>query len=67
MFGLFVRFTCKDEAAAEAYDKLVAETIESTMPTSGPMSVGHSMSHQTFTCGSSPTTFRRTVGISRSP
>ena len=28
MFGLFVRFTCKDEAAAEAYDKLVAETIE---------------------------------------
>ena len=28
MFGLFVRFTCKDEAAAEAYDKLVAETLE---------------------------------------
>ena len=28
MFGLFVRFTCKDEAAAEAYDTLVAETIE---------------------------------------
>ena len=28
MFGLFVRFTCKDEAAAEAYDQLVAETIE---------------------------------------
>ena len=28
MFGLFVRFTCKDEAAAEAYDKLVAQTIE---------------------------------------
>ena len=28
MFGLFVRFTCKDEAAAEAYDELVAETIE---------------------------------------
>ena len=28
MFGLCVRFTCKDEAAAEAYDKLVAETIE---------------------------------------
>ena len=28
MFGLFVRFTCKDEAAAEAYDRLVAETIE---------------------------------------
>jgi len=28
MFGLFVRFTCKDEAAAAAYDQLVAETIE---------------------------------------
>ncbi len=28
MFGLFVRFTCKDEASAEAYDHLVAETIE---------------------------------------
>jgi quinol monooxygenase YgiN len=28
MFGLFVRFTCKDEAAAAAYDRLVAETIE---------------------------------------
>ena len=28
MFGLFVRFTCKDEAAAEAFDQLVAETIE---------------------------------------
>jgi len=28
MFGLCVRFTCKDEAAAEAYDQLVAETIE---------------------------------------
>ena len=28
MFGLCVRFTCKDEAAAEAYDRLVAETIE---------------------------------------
>jgi quinol monooxygenase YgiN len=28
MFGLFVRFTCKDQAAAEAYDQLVAETIE---------------------------------------
>jgi quinol monooxygenase YgiN len=28
MFGLFVRFTCKDQASAEAYDKLVAETIE---------------------------------------
>lgn len=28
MFGLFVRFTCKDEASAEAYDQLVAETIE---------------------------------------
>jgi len=28
MFGLFARFTCKDEASAEAYDRLVAETIE---------------------------------------
>ena len=28
MFGLFVRFTCKDEASAGAYDRLVAETIE---------------------------------------
>ena len=28
MLGLSVRFTCKDEAAAQAYDKLVAETIE---------------------------------------
>jgi quinol monooxygenase YgiN len=28
MFGLFVRFTCKDQASAEAYDKLVAETID---------------------------------------
>jgi quinol monooxygenase YgiN len=28
MFGLFVRFTCKDEASAKAYDRLVAETIE---------------------------------------
>ena len=28
MFGLFVRFTCKDAASAEAYDRLVAETIE---------------------------------------
>jgi len=28
MFGLFVRFTCKDEASAEAYDRLVAETVE---------------------------------------
>jgi len=28
MFGLCVRFTCKDEAAAEAYDRLVAETVE---------------------------------------
>ena len=28
MFGLCVRFTCKDEAAAEAYDRLVANTIE---------------------------------------
>jgi quinol monooxygenase YgiN len=28
MFGLFVRFTCKDEASARAYDRLVAETAE---------------------------------------
>ncbi len=28
MFGLCVRFTCKDQAAAEAYDRLVAETID---------------------------------------
>lgn len=28
MFGLCVRFTCKDEAAAEVYDQLVAETVE---------------------------------------
>ena len=28
MFGLFVRFTCKDEASAQAYDRLVAETVE---------------------------------------
>jgi quinol monooxygenase YgiN len=28
MFGLFVRFTCKDQASAEAYDRLVAETAE---------------------------------------
>lgn len=28
MFGLFVRFTCKDTASAEAYDRLVAETVE---------------------------------------
>jgi quinol monooxygenase YgiN len=28
MFGLFVRFTCKDETSAEVYDRLVAETIE---------------------------------------
>ena len=28
MFGLCVRFTCKDEVSADAYDRLVAETIE---------------------------------------
>ncbi len=28
MFGLCVRFTCKDQASAELYDRLVAETIE---------------------------------------
>jgi quinol monooxygenase YgiN len=28
MFGLCVRFTCKDESSAKAYDRLVGETIE---------------------------------------
>ncbi len=28
MFALTVRFTCKDQSSAEAYDRLVAETIE---------------------------------------
>jgi quinol monooxygenase YgiN len=28
MLGLCVRFTCKDEASAQAYDRLVAETVE---------------------------------------
>ena len=28
MFGLCVRFTCKDAASAQAYDRLVAETVE---------------------------------------
>lgn len=28
MFGLVVRFTCKDEASAEAFDRLVGETVE---------------------------------------
>jgi quinol monooxygenase YgiN len=28
MLGLCVRFTCKDQAAAHAYDHLVAETVE---------------------------------------
>jgi quinol monooxygenase YgiN len=28
MYGLSVRFTCKDEASAAAYDRLVAETVE---------------------------------------
>ena len=28
MFGLCVRFTCKDETSAKEYDRLVAETIE---------------------------------------
>lgn len=27
MFGLVVRFTCKDEDSASAFDRLVAETI----------------------------------------
>ncbi|MFI7148951.1 putative quinol monooxygenase [Nonomuraea sp. NPDC050022] len=28
MFGLMVRFTCKDDASATAFDTLVGETIE---------------------------------------
>lgn len=28
MFGLVVRFTCKDEESARAFDQLVSETIE---------------------------------------
>jgi quinol monooxygenase YgiN len=28
MFGLMVRFTCTDEQSADAFDRLVAETIE---------------------------------------
>jgi quinol monooxygenase YgiN len=28
MFGLCVRFTCKDGTSAKAYDRLVAETVE---------------------------------------
>lgn len=28
MFGLMVRFTCKDETSAAAFDELVGETIE---------------------------------------
>jgi quinol monooxygenase YgiN len=28
MIGLVVRFTCKDQASAEAYDRLVAETAQ---------------------------------------
>jgi quinol monooxygenase YgiN len=28
MFGLCVRFTCKDEVSARQYDRLVAETVE---------------------------------------
>ena len=28
MIGLCVRFTCKDQASAEAYDRLVADTVE---------------------------------------
>ncbi|MEU7911792.1 putative quinol monooxygenase [Microbispora bryophytorum] len=28
MFGLVVRFTCKDEATAETFDQLIGETIE---------------------------------------
>jgi len=32
MFGLCVRFTCKDEVAAEAYDRLVAAPVEALQP-----------------------------------
>jgi quinol monooxygenase YgiN len=28
MYGLTVRFTCKDQASADAYDRLVTETVE---------------------------------------
>lgn len=28
MFGLMVRFTCKDEASAAAFDRLVSQTID---------------------------------------
>jgi quinol monooxygenase YgiN len=28
LFGLSVRFTCKDEGSAQAYDRLVAKTLE---------------------------------------
>jgi quinol monooxygenase YgiN len=28
MFGLVVRFTCKDQESAEAFDRLVDETLE---------------------------------------
>jgi len=28
MIGLSVRFTCRDEASAEAHDRLVAETVQ---------------------------------------
>ncbi len=28
MIGLCVRFTCKDETSAKAYDRLVAQTVE---------------------------------------
>ena len=28
MFGLMVRFTCKDQASAEAFDQLVSQTIK---------------------------------------
>jgi quinol monooxygenase YgiN len=28
MFGLCARFTCKDQTSAEAYDRLVAGTVE---------------------------------------
>ncbi|MEV4092745.1 putative quinol monooxygenase [Streptosporangium saharense] len=28
MFGLMVRFTCKDQASAEAFDQLTGQTVE---------------------------------------
>jgi len=33
MFGLVVRFTCKDQASAEAFDRLVAATVDKARTT----------------------------------